>query len=147
MKGIIVTFLILIFWGTDETGQVAVIANKSVPVDKITRSQLLDFYTRDIRLWENDRPIVVLDLKPKTKIKKEFYKLLGKSTSRMKSIWMKKLLSGEGDPPEALKSEEAVLKKVASTPGAIGYVSQSVVTKEVKVLIIVKSEKKKKGRK
>jgi len=89
-----------------------------VPVDEIKKSELLDYYTFDVRLWSNEAPIIVLDLKTKNNVKLAFYDFLGKTPSRMKSIWLKKMLSGECDPPESIKSEEAMLAKVASTPGA-----------------------------
>lgn len=137
MKKIIVTILYLAICATSTFAQVVVIAHKSVPVDEIKKTELLDFYTGDIKLWDDGEPVVVLDLKPKDEAKKVFYNYLGKSTSRMKSIWMKNMLSGEGDPPESLESEEALLKKVASTPGAIGFVSQSKVTNKVKTLVLI----------
>ena len=51
------------------------------------------------------------------------------------------MLLGEGDTPESLKSEEEMLTKVASTSGAIGFVSQSTVTEDVKVLAVIGMEK------
>ncbi len=84
--------------------------------------------------------VVVFDLKPAGEVREAFYKLLGKTPSRMKSIWLKKLLMGEGDPPEALPSEEEVLKKVAATPGAIGFVSKAKVTPEVRMIVIVEKK-------
>ena len=120
--------------------QVAVIANTSVPVDQIEKNELENFYTGDIRKWNNGEPIIVFDLKAKGEVQETFYNFLGKSTSRMKSIWMKNMLSGEGDPPESIPSEEEVLKKVASTPGAIGFVSQAKTSEEVKILIVIRKE-------
>lgn len=137
MKNIIATILGSFLLISFATGQVAVIANKSVPVDEVSSQQLLDFYTGDVKLWENKDPVIVTDLKPEGEIKALFYEFLGKSPSRMKSIWLKKMLSGEGDPPEALKSEGEVLQKVSSTPGAIGFVSEASVTEDVKVLAII----------
>ena len=66
--------------------EVAVIAHPSVPVQKITKTQLLDLYTGDVKEWGNGEPIVLVDLEPKTDVKRAFYDFLGKSTSRMKSI-------------------------------------------------------------
>ncbi|MCH6560005.1 hypothetical protein IH799_06575 [candidate division KSB1 bacterium] len=60
----------------------------------------------------------------------------------MKSIWLKKMLSGEGDPPLSMRSEDELLEKVASTPGAIGYVNQVKVSEEVKILLAVNEVKK-----
>ncbi len=133
MKIVIVTILFLFSWAETSFSQVAVIANKSVPVDTIKKSELLDFYTGDIKKWNDEQPVVILDLKPRGDTKKAFYKFLGKSPSRMKSIWLKMMLSGEGDPPLSMRSEDELLKKVASTPGAIGYVNWAKVSEEVKI--------------
>ena len=94
------------------SAQVAVIAHKSVPIDQISKKQLLDLYTGDIRQWENRKPVIVFDLKTKGEVKEMFYDFLGKSPSRMKSIWLKKMLSGEGDPPKSLSSEDDMLKHI-----------------------------------
>ena len=114
---------VLLALAAPAAADVAVIVNKSVPLDTITSSHLLDLYTGDIRTWTNGEPVVLIDLKPKTDAKNMFYDYLGKSSSRMKSIWMKNMLSGEGNPPQSFGSEADLLRKVASTPGAIGYLS------------------------
>ncbi len=142
MKIVMVIIFFVLTCSVNVFGQVAVIANKSVPVDKLEKSDLLDFYTGDIRKWCDKQPVIVFDLKPKSEIKEIFYQFLGKKSSRMKSIWLKKMLSGEGDPPLAMKSEEELLKKVAATPGAIGYVHRAKVSEEVKILVVINGLKK-----
>ncbi len=140
MKIAIVTILFLFSWAEASFSQVAVIAHKSVPVDTIKKSELLDFYTADIKKWINGDKVIVNDLKPKGEVKKIFYKFLGKKPSRMKSIWLRNMLSGEGDPPEVLKSEEEMLQKIAATPGAIGFLSHTKVDNNVKTLIVIKKK-------
>ena len=140
MKIVIVTLLFLFSWAEALFPQVAVIAHKSVPVDTIKKSELLDFYTADVKKWINGEKVIVNDLKPKGEVKKIFYKFLGKTPSRMKSIWLRNMLSGEGDPPEALKSEEEMLQKIAATPGAIGFLSHTKVDNNVKTLIVIKKK-------
>lgn len=120
--------------------QVAVIAHKAVPFDTLSQTQLFDFYSGEVKSWSNKVRVVVFDLKPAGEAKEAFYQLLGKTPSRMKSIWLKKLLMGEGDPPEALASEEEVLKKVAATPGAIGFIGKAKATSEVKMIVIVEKK-------
>jgi ABC-type phosphate transport system substrate-binding protein len=142
MKIVIVLTFFLLTCTNSAFGQVVVIANKSVPVDTLEKSDLLDIYTGDVKKWSDKQPVVVLDLKPKVEVKKSFYKFLRKSPSRMKSIWLRKMLSGEGDPPAFMNSEEDLLKKVASTPGAIGYVAQAKVSREVKILVSINEVKK-----
>ena len=137
-RRVILLFCCMVFQGAAlAPAQVAVIAHPAVPEDAVSKSQLLDFYTGDITSWSNGDPVVVLDLQVKSVVKTAFYKFIGKSTSRMKSIWLKKKLSGEGGPPEAFPSEEQVLDKVASTPGAIGFVAQSRVRNTVKTLLVI----------
>lgn len=144
MKITFVTILFLLAWTANASGQVAVIAHKSVPLDSIKKSVLLDFYARDIKKWSDGQPVIVFDLKPQSEVKTIFYDYLGRSPSRMKSIWLKKMLSGEGDPPEAMASEEALLAKVAATTGAIGFVSKTLAHNSVKVLLEITEEKKQK---
>lgn len=124
------------------SAQVAVIAHKAVPEDTLSQRQLLDFYSCEIKSWRNKTPVVVFDLKPAIEIREAFYKLLGKTPSRMKSIWLKKVLMGESDPPQALESEEEVVKKVAATRGALGFVGKSKVTGEVKVIVVIEKKEK-----
>jgi len=117
--------------------QVAVIAHLDAPADTLASERLLDFYTGDVQTWNGTTTVVFFDLKPRNEIKKAFYHFLGKSPSRMKSIWMKRLLAGEGEPPQALKSNREMLDKVASTPGAIGFAHRDSVHDSVKVLAII----------
>lgn len=117
--------------------EVAVIAHRSVPVAEISPSELLDVYTGDIKEWSNGEQIIVTDLKPKNDVKTAFYDFIGKTSSRMKSIWMKNMLSGEGQPPQAFDSEEELLEKVATTPGAIGYIDASLLNNDVITLAII----------
>jgi len=104
-------------------------------------SELLDFFTGDIKKWNDEQPVEILDFKPRGDIKKAFYKFLGKSPSRMKSIWLKKMLSGEGDPPLSMKSEMELLEKVASPPVSIGFVGQRQPTVDVNMLLWIEEEK------
>ncbi len=125
------------FWAVPAPAQVSVIAHPSVPAETIRRAQLLDLYTGDVKLWGNGVPVVVFDLRPKSPVKEQFYDFLGKTTSRMKSIWLKKKLAGESDPPEAAETEEEMLEKVRTTPGAVGFVSHARVNGSVKVLTVI----------
>ena len=50
-------------------------------------------------------------------------KVLSRSGSQLKAYWSKLVFTGKGTPPEKLSGDAAVIEKVASTPGAIGYIS------------------------
>lgn len=137
MLRILIILCVLVF-SHEAIGQVAVIANKSVTVDEIDQTELADLYTGELSTWGDGDPVILFDLKPKTEVKETFYDYIGKSTSRLKSIWLRRKLSGEGDPPEALETETDVLSRVASTAGSIGFVSFAVAQDStVKVLVLI----------
>lgn len=121
--------------GQGTTARVAVIAHRSVAADSLSRSQLLDFYTGDIQRWPDGTRVVVTDLKAKGPVRDGFYDFLGRRPSRMKSIWLRRMLSGEGDPPTSLDDEPALLRHVMTTPGALGYVRGDGVSDSVRVLL------------
>lgn len=129
--------LLFVFLSLSIKAQIAVIANKSVPVNQLTKQQLLDIYSGEIRSWNNGDPIFVFDLRTDLEIRDDFYQLIGRSSSRMKSIWMKKLLSGEGEPPKEIDSQDALILKIENSAGAIGFISSSKVTQKVKVIKII----------
>ncbi|KAA3616588.1 MAG: hypothetical protein DWQ05_12725 [Calditrichaeota bacterium] len=134
MKKVIYVFLFLAYFTPPLLSQVAVIAHRDVPVDQIKKSELLDFFIGDIKKWKDGTAVVIFDMKEKKDVKITFYKYLGKTSSRMKSIWMKNMLAGEGAPPKAVKTPRQMLLEVASTPGAIGFIDAKYVDKSVKVL-------------
>lgn len=124
---------------TPSVSQIAVIAHPSVPVDSIGKSRIIDLFTGDIRFWDDGSLVVPLDLQEPKEVRKTFYKSLGKSSSRMRSIWMKRKLSGEGDAPQSIETEDEVVARVATTPGSISFVRASYASGSVKVLRIVQS--------
>jgi ABC-type phosphate transport system substrate-binding protein len=130
----ILLITILILFETSIKAQVVIIANKSVSANSLSKSKVADIYSLNIKNWDNGEKIILFDLKGNSGTKEKFYSFIGKSNSDMKSLWMRAQLTGAGFAPATLISEEEVLNKVASTPGAIGYVSPKVVTGSVKVL-------------
>ncbi|MDH3216901.1 MAG: hypothetical protein OEN01_11530 [Candidatus Krumholzibacteria bacterium] len=117
------------------------IAHPSVPTKSVSSSELLDFYTGDVKMWGTGDAVIIFDLRSKSGVKDTFYGFLGKTSSRMKSIWMKNMLSGEGRPPEALESEAMMLERVAATPGAIGYINEAKVDGNVVVIAVIDTDK------
>lgn len=54
----------------------------------------------------------------------------------MEEYWNEQYFQGV-NPPEVLSSEEAVLRFVVSTPGAVGYVRASRVDPRIKILLLI----------
>ncbi|WP_372013067.1 type 2 periplasmic-binding domain-containing protein [Pseudoxanthomonas sp. 10H] len=61
-------------------------------------------------------------------------KVLGRSGADLAGYWSKLIFTGKAKAPEELASDAAVKAKVASTPGAVGYIDDAAVDGTVKVL-------------
>jgi hypothetical protein len=117
--------------------QVAVIAHKAVAVgtlDAPTLNNMYSLFKKDI----GGAKLALFDLKTDSPVKEKFYTFIGKPSAEMKKIWMRSQLTGGGNPPANVATEDEMIEKVASTPGAIGYISQDKVSDKVKVLATIK---------
>jgi ABC-type phosphate transport system substrate-binding protein len=115
--------------------QISIIANKSVPVNSIEMGNVNQIYLLKARTWSNGTSINPIILKSENETCKQFFSALGTDFMEMKKFWMKLQLTGAGKPPEGVGSEDEVISKVESTPGAIGFVNASKVNSKVKVLL------------
>lgn len=61
-------------------------------------------------------------------------KILKKNASQFKAYWAQQLFTGGAKPVQELDGDEAVLKFVAETPNAIGYIDASKVKGGVKAV-------------
>jgi ABC-type phosphate transport system substrate-binding protein len=137
----IVIFAICLLAGhISYAAQVAVIAHPSVQAEDFDKDLLFDIYKGDVRTWDDDTKIQVWDLSERGEIRESFYEFIGKRPSRMKSIWMRQLLTGEGEPPEVSDSQEEMLENVIATAGSIGYVDKELVDERVKLLLVIEEE-------
>lgn len=105
---------------------IAVITDAANPVAALTAGQLADIYTGRIRNWQElggeRQPIVVIGREAGSGTRSSFEALLG--------IRDRCLYANE------LDSEGAVMARTAATPGALGYVSFSVLNDSVHTLAI-----------
>jgi ABC-type phosphate transport system substrate-binding protein len=61
-------------------------------------------------------------------------KVLNKSASQIKAYWSKLVFTGKGTPPKEVSSDAEVINLIKSNPNLIGYVDESSVTGDVKVI-------------
>jgi hypothetical protein len=86
-------------------------------------------------VWSDGSRVVVFTIDAEAD---KFYGGIGRSHNDMKKVWLRKRLSGEGQPPESVDSPAALVKRVASTPGAVGFVPASAVDGSVRVVATLK---------
>lgn len=61
-------------------------------------------------------------------------KVLKKNQAQLKALWARQIFTGGAKPPKELSGDDEVLKFVAATPGAIGYVEAGKANSSVKVV-------------
>ncbi|GAB3733984.1 hypothetical protein GCM10028794_11970 [Silanimonas algicola] len=61
--------------------------------------------------------------------------VVGRAGAQLASHWSRLVFTGRAKAPEDLADDAAVKAKVASTPGAIGYISDDAVDGTVKVIL------------
>jgi len=116
-----------------------VVVNAEHPGDAVSRGVLADVFLKRATRWGTGTPIQVVDQSLKSEVRVEFTEsVLGLSSMAVMSYWQQQLLRGGERPPTVKRSDAEVIEFVASTRGAIGYVSERATSLEgVKVLKVV----------
>ena len=134
MKLIILLTALTLLVGLSAHAQVSLIANQDVNASSVSVSKAKDLYSLSSSDL-NGMKVKLFDFQADNSAKKQFYDALDLSQVSLRKIWLKAKLTGNGTPPEMTGTEEEMISKIESTPGAVGYVSSSKVKGNVKVLL------------
>ncbi|RFC33444.1 MAG: PBP superfamily domain-containing protein [Candidatus Nitrotoga sp. SPKER] len=116
---------------------IVVIAFPSTSENTISRSSLRAIFGMRLNKWPADTPVKVFVMKDDTPEHGAFSKnILQVFPHQLRLAWDRQVFSGQGQYPEQVVSLQEMLSKIASTPGAIGYIKTSEVTNNVRTLQI-----------
>jgi ABC-type phosphate transport system substrate-binding protein len=129
--------------GSSAGGEVlAVIVNKANPVSALERDELRPIFQTTKKTWSSGEDAQPINLPEDSSLRNDFDKaVLGLDPERVARYWTDRKVRGGARPPIKVTSTSAVLKTVASKPGAIGYVRLSEVNNSVKVVAKVSGGK------
>jgi ABC-type phosphate transport system substrate-binding protein len=114
-----------------------IVAHPEVAVDKLTRRQLIDVFTRRQTRWPSGDAILPVDLRSDSPVRRDFVvDELKTSVQAIKNYWQQQIFSGRNVPPPELDDDAQVLKYVLKNSGAIGYVSISTSTEGAKIISV-----------
>ncbi|WP_426663732.1 hypothetical protein [Rhodanobacter aciditrophus] len=103
--------------------RIAVIVGAPAPRLAMNRDTLRDIYLKKIFVDQDGRRLVPVNLPPESPLREAFTRtLIRMPESRLQDYWNRQYFQGVS-PPYVLGSQQAVVRFVASTPGAIGYVA------------------------
>jgi len=112
-----------------------VIVNNANPVASLSTTELRRIFMKQSRMWPNGEPMVPVDWDSTHYLRAIFSKdVLLRSVREMQEYWVQQSMTQGLTPPSTQRSARAVLRFVASVPGAISYVPPSEVDETVRVM-------------
>jgi len=125
MKKFLTLSLIMVVFAAPAFAGFEVIVNRGNPISEISKKELKRIYKMKKTVWDAGGSIQPVNLREDDAVRGEFSQsVLGKSSREMEAFYLKRALSGKGQPPKYLVTEQDVISFVSSNTGAIGYVSK-----------------------
>ncbi len=115
---------------------VVFITNNSVTYDSLTKAEIKGIFTGEIAAWHDGQDIKFITLKKGPTHHEFTRKYMRKSESQFLRYWRKQVFTGTGSMPKSFLSEKDLVDYVASTDGAIGYISATTSAEGVKNITI-----------
>lgn len=110
------------------------------PGDKHSRLELKFVraaFGMTLQTWPNGAPLTVFVFRDEEPIHQQFCrKVLGVLPYSLRRNWDRLLFSGAAQAPIVVDSAQEMLLRVATTPGAIGYIEKEQVNESVSILEI-----------
>jgi ABC-type phosphate transport system substrate-binding protein len=103
---------------------VEVIVHPGVSNESLSLGRLRVIFSMRVTRWSNSQPIHVFVLPGNHPLHQRFVKnVLKLFPHQLQSAWDRMVYSGTGVAPTVVSSVEEMRARIASTPGAIGYVN------------------------
>jgi ABC-type phosphate transport system substrate-binding protein len=114
-----------------------IVVNAKNSSTSVSREFLSDVFLKRATSWESSDHATPVDLPAASPVRRAFSRqVLGRSVAAVRAYWTQRIFSGRDVPPPELQSEDAVLRYVASHPGAVGYVSSGITFPGTKPLAV-----------
>ncbi len=100
-----------------------IIVHRDNPVIALTLPDLQRIFRKQTRMWPTGESVVPVDWDATSPVRADFSdRVMRRSVREMAEFWVQQNITQGLTPPTTLKSTRAVLRFVASVPGAIAYV-------------------------
>jgi ABC-type phosphate transport system substrate-binding protein len=114
---------------------IAVIVNKSNPASALAQNDLRPIFQTTKKAWGTGEDAIPINLPEDSSLRNDFDQaVLGLDPERVARYWTDRKVRGGARPPVRVPTTGAVLKAVASKPGAVGYIRLSEVNNSVKIV-------------
>lgn len=115
--------------------EIFIIANPSVKLNELTRSEVKKLYTGKTQSWDNGEDVILTYLKNNNSSTFFIKSYVHKSPRQFINHWRNQIFTGRAyNLPKGFNDETALLKYISNTNGAVGYVTSKQHLEGVKVL-------------
>lgn len=134
-------FVCLLFFSCTLWGNVAqameLIAHPSVTNKVVSVNEARSLFFMRKRAWSDDLPVTVFVLEDDSQFHRDFSKQrLRLFPYRLRRVWDRHLYSATGRIPKTVRNMTEMIKRISSTPGAIGYADKEFIDEGVQVIEI-----------
>ena len=117
------------------SAEVAVIVSSNNGNSNISAADISKVFLGKSKSFPDGSQAIAIDQNDNSAARDEFNdKVLGKSSSQLKSYWSRLIFTGKGTPPKQVANDAAIKAAVAGNPAMIGYIDASAVDGTVKVV-------------
>jgi ABC-type phosphate transport system substrate-binding protein len=115
--------------------EILIITNPDTELPALKKKDVKDIFTGKRTRWNGSGKIIIVTLED-SEVHREFVQqFVNKTPSQFKNYWRQKVFTGEGMIPKTFKDESSLIDFIASTKGAVGYISTPT-DKPVKIIPI-----------
>jgi ABC-type phosphate transport system substrate-binding protein len=113
-----------------------VIVSSQSPVRTLAQKDVLALYTGRTRTVPGGDAATPIDQDRNGPVRADFYQALtGMDIARINSYWARLHFTGQVQPPQAVGDDGAVIQRVRTDPGAVGYVVHEPQNPAVRVVL------------
>ena len=141
------SLLLLALWllvpgsaGSAEPEPLAVIVARGQQAKGLDMVELSLIYWRKKLYWPDGKRMLPVNLPADTSYRRQFSQLILGSLPEVQTDYWNDLYFHGTSPPHVVGSQEAMLRFVAETPGAIGYVSACKLDARVKAVLWLRTD-------
>ena len=114
-----------------------IIVNQQNASSSISKKEVSDLFLKKKTKWNSGTTVTPVDLNANSKIREDFSQQIhGKGISAIRNFWQQAAFSGTASAPPEKANDAEVIDFVKKNAGAVGYVSNSAPTNEVKVITV-----------
>ncbi len=114
---------------------VETVVHPSVNTEHLSKNLLRSIFSMRLRTWRDGLPVRVFVLPDDAPLHSIFAKQkLNVFPYQLRSAWDRLVFSGTGQAPFVVYSEEEMRARIATTPGAIGYLSRTKIDDSVQIV-------------